>query len=188
MRYTPISGENWKDIDNYEGYYQVNDNGDFRSLDRYVSERNTGRIKKIKGRPVKQWKNHRGYSLVTLSKDGVNKGISSHILVAKAFIPNPNNFPEVNHIDGNKDNNAASNLEWNTRLQNQRHSVYVLGKHFCGEKHSLSKLTEIDVINIINLHKTGNYTYVEIARQFNMEETQISRIVKRRSWKHLKIA
>ncbi len=180
--------EKWIDINGYEGYYQVDNFGNFKSLDREVIENNTGRIKRLHGRTVKQWKNHRGYRLVTLSKNGINKGISSHVLVAKAFIPNPNSLPEVNHKNGIKDDNRVENLEWCTRLQNQRHSIDTLGKHFYGEKHSLSKLTEIDVINIINLHKTGNYTYAEIARQFNMEGTQINRIVKRKSWKHLKIA
>jgi len=65
--------------------------------------------------------------MVTLSKNGKHKGVAIHILVAKSFVDNPENKPEVNHVDGNKENNHESNLEWNTRLENQQHSVYMCG-------------------------------------------------------------
>lgn len=71
--------------------------------------------------------NRVGYKQVTLYKDGFAKLFMVHRLVAKAFVLNPNRKPHVNHKDGNKGNNAASNLEWCTRQENMRHSVDVIG-------------------------------------------------------------
>lgn len=66
---------------------------------------------------------HQGYALVSLSKNGKKKKFRIHRLVAEAFIPNPNNYPCVNHIDGNKLNNNVNNLEWCTEKQNMEHAA-----------------------------------------------------------------
>lgn len=178
----------FKELDGYKGYFKANTIGEIHSIDRFIYSEGIVKKRFLKGHKMRIWKNHRGYCLVTLGKDGVKKAKVVHILIAETFIPNPENKPEVNHKNGLKDDNRIENLEWCTRLENQHHSINVLGNHFCGEKHTLSKLTESDVRNIIELHKTGNYTYVEIAKMYRMEETQMARIVKRKSWKHLKIA
>lgn len=86
----------------------------------YVNPR--GQIFNSKGVEKKQSKNMNGYSVVVLYKDNKRTTKSVHRLVVNAFIPNPNNKPEVNHIDGNKNNNEISNLEWNTRRENQLHA------------------------------------------------------------------
>ena len=92
----------WKAIPNYEGLYEVGDNGQVRSLhNRYKNKEF-----------LKQSVGSRGYLLVTLCKNGVQKTINVHRIVANAFVPNPNNLPCVNHKDENKENNSASNLEW----------------------------------------------------------------------------
>lgn len=98
--------ENWKPIEEFEGLYMVSDKGRVKS----------------KWRIRKQSTSHRGYSLVSLCKENKPKTHLVHRLVAKAFIPNDNNLPEVNHMDGNKKNNDVTNLEWVTKSENERHS------------------------------------------------------------------
>lgn len=69
-----------------------------------------------------------GYIQYLLHKDNKGKEFKAHRLVAEAFLPNPENKREVNHIDGDKHNNCVDNLEWATTSENQRHAFYVLGK------------------------------------------------------------
>lgn len=94
--------EIWKDIEGYEGLYQVSNLGRVRSL-----KRNT-----TNGIIRKQFKNNEGYMTVTLSKNGIIRRVAIHRLVAKAFIPNPHNLPQVNHRDENPEMNCVENLEW----------------------------------------------------------------------------
>ena len=98
--------EIWKDIENYEGLYQISNKGHVKSL--------------YKGseRILKLWDNGRGYLRVYLTKENTSKHIRVHRLVARAFIPNPYNLPEINHIDENKKNNSVENLEWCDRRYN----------------------------------------------------------------------
>lgn len=93
----------WRDIKGYEGLYQVSNLGEVRSL-------NYGRTGKT--RILKPRDNGIGYKTVTLSKNGKIKNFFIHRLVAEAFIPNPNNLPQVNHKDEDKANNIWTNLEW----------------------------------------------------------------------------
>lgn len=106
--------EIWKDIDGYEGLYQVSNLGEIMSLN-YMHTKQS-QILKIK-------KTYDGYNRVNLCKNGKVTTCSVHILVAKAFIPNINNKPQVNHKDGNKDNNRVDNLEWVTGKENVIHSI-----------------------------------------------------------------
>lgn len=99
--------EIWKDILGYEGFYQVSSFGRVRSLDRYDS-RNYFR----KGRILKLSADRKGYLRVGLHSNGKEKFYSVHRLVAEAFIHNPDNLPEVNHIDEDKTNNRVENLEF----------------------------------------------------------------------------
>ena len=98
--------EIWKDIKGYEGYYQVSNLGNIKSL----HKRNYGEILKL---PIK-----RGYYQAGLRKKGTRKFFQVHRLVAEAFIPNKENLPQVNHKDENKLNNNVENLEWCTVAYN----------------------------------------------------------------------
>lgn len=103
--------EEWKNVIGYEGLYEVSNTGQVRSLDRYVKYSN-GRIHLHKGKVLSSGKDKYGYLAVCLSCNGKQKIIKIHRLVAEAFIPNPNNLPQVNHKDEVKTNNRVDNLEW----------------------------------------------------------------------------
>ena len=110
--------EEWKDIEGYEGLYQVSNMGRVRSLDRIIVYKD-GRVWNCKGRILKNVKGKNGYLYVNLSKVGnVGKPQNIHRLVAIAFIPNPDNLPQVNHKDEDKTNNTVDNLEWCTAKYN----------------------------------------------------------------------
>ena len=119
--------EIWKDIKGFEGYYQVSNTGRIRSLDRKIGYRK-GRLRNWKGAEKQLVETDKGYLKVRLYMN--NKSVTREVqrFVAEAFIPNPENKEQVNHIDGNKQNNNVSNLEWVTPQENTIHSVTVLKK------------------------------------------------------------
>jgi hypothetical protein len=115
--------EVWKWIDGYMNMYQVSNFGRVRSVNRDVyCEVSPNKLQHIFGTVLKQGTNHKGYPIVYLSKDGKQKTITVHRLVAKAFIENPFSLPQVNHKDGCKTNNYVNNLEWCDNSYNQRHA------------------------------------------------------------------
>ena len=108
--------EIWKDVKEFEGYYQISNFGRLKSF----KVDNAGKILKLTNR------NGDYFSVVLCGIGKKNKSTRIHRLVAEAFIPNPENLPEINHIDGNKQNNCVDNLEWVTRQENLIHSMTVL--------------------------------------------------------------
>lgn len=112
--------EIWKDIPGYEGYYQISNMGNVKSLDRAIEK--GGRLHYIKGHPLRQSKTCHGYYIIGFSKDDKRTYNSVHRLVAELFIPNPNGYPCVNHKDEDKTNNRVENLEWCTYLYNNTYS------------------------------------------------------------------
>lgn len=109
--------ESWKDVEGYEGLYQVSNCGRVKSLERMRLVK-SGCFGKVKEKILKHGKNKSGYLQVLLWKDGKQKSHRVQRLVANAFIPNPENKPEVNHKDENKENNCVWNLEWCDRKYN----------------------------------------------------------------------
>ena len=118
-----LDGEIWKDVVGYEGLYQVSNIGRIKSLQKTfigsLGRPITYAVKIMK--PV----NNQGYKALTLRKNKIRKTLKIHRLVAQAFIPNPENKPDVNHKDLNRSNNHVDNLEWCTRSEN---SIHVLQK------------------------------------------------------------
>lgn len=111
--------EIWKDIAGFEGLYQVSNLGNVRSLDRV-----DGRGRNIKGFLRRQVLNKNGYLYVNLSKHGKPNNYSVHRLVATAFVNNPAHKETVNHINENKTDNRAENLEWVTLIENLRYGSH----------------------------------------------------------------
>ena len=110
--------EEWKDIKNFEGKYQVSNLGRVRSLYDQNQFKKTYRTKLLK------FGKRAGYYVVNLQNCKERKSCQVHRLVAQAFIPNQNNNPVVNHIDENRLNNRVDNLEWCTQKENVIHSKY----------------------------------------------------------------
>lgn len=119
----------WVDVRGYEGKYQVSSEGRVRSLDR-VTVHKDGVTEKVLGKLLNINYDSHGYSIVTLYSNGQPRTFLVHRLVAQAFIPNPNNLPQVNHIDRDKTNNRVDNLEWISQRGNVVHACK-LGVDYC---------------------------------------------------------
>lgn len=117
-----MNEEIWKDIKNYEGYYQVSTFGRIRGLDRLIV-RSDGRSYLRKGKILTLILNKDGYLNTKLSKDGHTIPVRVHRIVAETFLPNPDNLPEVNHKDFNRTNNHIENLEWCSHIDNIRYTL-----------------------------------------------------------------
>ena len=113
--------EIWKDIQGYEGFYQISNLGTVKSLERVVDKGN-GILQHRKERIMNKRESVDGYYIAKLNVNKKSTSIAVHILVARHFIDNPNNYPEVNHKDCNRKNNQVDNLEWCTHQQNVEHS------------------------------------------------------------------
>lgn len=122
-----MDNEKWRPVVGYEGFYEVSDCGNMRSLDRYAGSR-VGNGKFINGQNLnKPIDNKSGYRYVSLNKKGKGRSTRIHRIVALAFIPNPDKLPQVNHIDGDKSNNCVSNLEWCNNRENITHARILVG-------------------------------------------------------------
>lgn len=113
--------EIWKDIPSYEGYYQVSNLGNFRSLPRIIKYKSNG-TRNYPSKALLTETTKDNYQRIVLMKDGIKTRYQAHRLVALTFIPNPDNKPFINHIDGNKSNNVVTNLEWCTASENMIHA------------------------------------------------------------------
>lgn len=159
---------------------------EWRAVERFpcYEVSNRGRVRRItyKSPYLNEW----GYPTVQLFKgDGKHATAMIHRLVAEAFIPNPQNFPEVNHADGNKLNFQPENLDWCTRQENRQHAALtglnVVGH---GEKAPHHKLTDAQVIEIRSLD--GKMKQRDIAKKFGVTQYAIWCVVNRATWAHIK--
>lgn len=164
--------EIWKDIIEYENFYLVS---------------NLGRIKSLRTTAIKKNSfNKKRYNIVSLSKFGEQKTKIVHRLVAQAFIPNPNNLPQVNHKDGNKQNNRVDNLEWVTNRENRDHAIKNgLVANTRGIKNGMSILTETEVKIIRDLFFIKKLKQSEIGRIFNVSRQVIHHIIKNNTWRYI---
>lgn len=125
--------EIWKDIEGYEGFYQVSSLGRIKSLERRVKARYNYQVIKEKIRKLN--KTTAGYLYVVLSKEGINKTHLVHQLVAKAFLQKIDNLECINHIDENKENNSITNLEWcSYQYNNTYKNIHLRRKFRCSKK------------------------------------------------------
>ena len=116
--------EIWKPVDGFEGYYEISNLGNLRSVDKYIRVcRGKGHIKYLPSKILSPSINNSGYKIYALHKPGSKLVCRTiHRMVATAFIPNPRNLSDVNHIDENKNNNSVDNLEWISHKENMIHS------------------------------------------------------------------
>lgn len=144
--------ETWKDIENYEGYYQISNYGRVKSLERYRYIGKNLQLVKNKILKTRLWKGYINVKLNTNSSHEKEKVFAIHRLVAIAFIPNPESKPCVNHINGIRDDNRIENLEWVTIKENVNKSIFK-GKentiNYCEEL--LDKIDKKDLINLNDL-------------------------------------
>ena len=158
-------------VKGYEGLYEVDSMGNVYSCVQ-TSSRRKGKLK-----PCNR-SNH--YLYVNLYKDGKATKYFVHRLVAEAFIPNLKRLPEVNHIDGNKQNNSVDNLEWCTRSQNTSHAFKTGLRNYNGCKNPHSKLTQSDVETIRRIYVRGkhceNNSY-GLAKRYNVSPKTIQNVV-----------
>lgn len=181
-----LEGEIWKEIPGFNQYYQVSNIGRIKTMFRMVNGKNGA----LRPRPEKIMKpkltmfGYRTISLFNPSKKKVD--IFVHRLVAQAFIPNPENKTQVNHIDGNKQNNHVDNLEWNTASENTIHAhKNNLVKVRRGEGVHGAKLTEDKIKEIREMYAKGGISYVKMAELFDVGPQTLHAIVQRKLWKHI---
>jgi hypothetical protein len=162
--------EVWKDIPGYEGKYQASNLGRIRSLDR---PRFKGRVLKHDKR-LSSKDRKRAYYTICFSVDGFTKYEYVHRCIAKTFVENPENKSEVNHINGDKLNNAVSNLEWINRKDNCKHSRSVLRKRG-------KSLTVDQVLEIIELYGKG-MMMKDIAKLYKIRKLTVGEILNEKYW------
>lgn len=150
----------WKDIEGFKGLYQINELGEVKSLGRFVNNRG---FPDWRGERILKPRYYRGgYTQVSLCKDNKIYTKKVHRLVAEAFIPNPNNLPEVNHRNRIRDDNRVENLEWCTREYNSRYSlakkvaVYDLKYNLIGIFESAKEAAEFINIDRSNISRCCN--------------------------------
>jgi hypothetical protein len=117
--------EIWKDAIGYEGNYQVSNMGRVKSLQRLIKRGHLNCERKVKERIKKVSLDKNGYIFLRLSKDGIKKNLFVHRIVASAFLNNDDCLPQVNHIDGNKENCRVENLEWVSQSENSKHAFKI---------------------------------------------------------------
>lgn len=179
--------EIWKDIKDFEGYYQVSNLGNVRSLTRTEKFQRKDSLKVStrtrQGRDLIPKIDRYGYSVVHLRKDGViNVYRAVHRLVAETFIDNPENKPTVNHKDCNKQNNVLTNLEWNTISENTKHAsdnglLKPTVVSMKGENNVAFKLFP-DVCMKIKQLKSEKLSVSEIAKAVGLHYATVSRYLK----------
>jgi NUMOD4 motif/HNH endonuclease len=163
-----MNDEIWMPVFNYEGLYEVS---------------NIGRIKRVLSNRclierILKHNKQRGYHVVKLCKETVKKPISVHRLVAQAFIPNPENKPYVNHLDSNKSNNSASNLEWCTQKENVKHAFSEgYRSPFKGEDNPNAKLSQAQALSVEFLYSFLGFDQHSIAIEYGISQQLVSRIV-----------
>jgi len=175
MKQTELLGDDplelWMPVIGYEGDYEVSDGGNLASL-KHGGRRLLSTNSRIEV-----------YPSVGLSLNGKPTTFLIHRLVALSFVENLEGKPDINHIDGNPENNRAENLEWCTPAENSAHAVRIGLIDTKGEKCCASKLTEKDVLKIRKMSATIGQQ--QIAKSMNIAQSNVNKILQRQSWKHI---
>jgi hypothetical protein len=167
--------ETWKDIDGYNNAYQISNLGNVRS-----AHKSKKILKTDKDDPDR-------YVSVTLYLSvGKRRKEKIHRLIAKAFIPNPENKSQVNHINGNKKDNSLEIFEWCTPSENVIHSYKTgLQKITRGSESVNVKLSEEQVLSIRNEYAKGGIFMKDLAKKYKVATSTICAVIQRHNWKHI---
>ncbi len=161
--------ESWKVVPETDGLYEASTLGGIRRDGKLIKPHTHRRT---------------GYQYCSISIHGKLFNRTIHRLIAKTFIHNPMNKEQVNHKNGIKTDNRVENLEWNTRSENQKHSIRTGLRTAKGTKNSQCKLDEISV-RVIREAVDAGYPNGHIAKYFKISPATICDISKRRSWLHI---
>jgi hypothetical protein len=143
-------------------------------------------INKNTGKALRPQVNNCGYARVNMCKDGKKPRFFIHRIVAECYIPNPHNLPQVNHKDGNKSNNAASNLEWCTSSENHRHSFANLGRkptRVCGERSGAFKISLLK-IEEARQRKSSGELIKNIAKDYGIHRKYLGALLSGKACRH----
>ena len=176
-----MTGERWKPIQRYVGFYEVSDRGRVRSVDRVLIQVRRDKICKVsfKGRIIRPTSMSSGHLSVVLSRNGVIKGFKVHSLVAEAFIRKKRPGEHVNHLDFDPKNNNLENLEITTPVGNVNYSMLA---DRLGTKLNRDKVLQIKYA------LTWGETQAAIARQFDVSFPNINAIARGRNWRWVNLA
>lgn len=177
--------EEWNGVVGWEDSYQVSSLGQVRSLIRQVRSR-WGGMYWVNGRILSP-NICNGYATIQLCKPDYRIRQSIHRLVARAFIGSPSDArPEVNHKDGNRLNNAYTNLEWVSRSENEIHAWKTgLFNPARGVDTAVAKITERDVRAIRDWYAKGGISQRALGERYGLDQSSVSLIVSRRNWAHV---
>ena len=173
--------EEWRPIPGWEGDYEVSDHGRVRSM-AHMRQYNKGAWRMMPAKIRKPYVDREGYLQMRLSR--LRRSYSTHVhrLVAMAFAAPRPGGTQVNHIDGNKANNMASNLEFVSASENQQHRHAALGQNN-GESHHKAKLTRAAIAAAMSMRESGR-TLHSIAATFGVCRSTIGRALNGHNWRH----
>jgi NUMOD4 motif/HNH endonuclease len=163
--------ETWKDIEGFEGHYQISSLGNVKSLER-MRESSHGNMAHMQERILKQKTGKCGYKVIGLCKENKKTHPSVHRLVALSFIPNVDNKDTVNHIDCDKTNNKVSNLEWSTHTEQMKHAV----ENDLLERRGAPKYSPSFKRNVHDYFIKNSCSISQLAKTFNISERTAGRI------------
>ena len=152
----------WKEIKGYEGKYKISNYGEVVSLPRY--KQNHSKLQEVPMKQIKPYINKKnGYVYVFLCNGGKYKNVRLHRIVAETFLDNPNNYNQINHIDGNKQNNKVDNLEWCNSSYNVR-DMYKRNGKYDNDKLIIQKYKELT-------------SCVKVGKLFNMSGESVRQVL-----------
>ena len=175
-----VAAEEWKDVSGYEGIYMISSLGRVKRIRRRCDSRSrdVAIVRLLKPKPSGQ-----GYRAVCLSWAGEKAYRYVHELVAGAFIAHRPDGMEVNHKNGNKEDNVLANLEYVTSSENKQHAVRTLGA-YCGEANGMSKLTR-EQVETMRRKRAMGVSLAEIAEHFGIARNHASDILQGKYWAHV---
>lgn len=189
MEQLNYEGEIWLPIENASNF-MVSNLGRVKSIGRKIryehAKTRQEHFRQTSDVILKEFESKYRYKTVLIRcDDGIKRNLMTHRLVAKAFIPNPDNLPVVNHKDGNRSNNHVDNLEWCTIQYNSQHSMKIGTSKF-GSNHTVSKLNET-LVELLKIKMALGFTISELSYEYNIQHATLSLIKSEKQWKHVVI-